>query len=225
MNKKELVQKYRFLVSSACSVHNLRNFLRIKGRSGNRLEAPCALLKGVRIHFSGKNNRVVIGDFSIVKNVELYISGDNNVVEIGPWCHLNQAVFCTEDNGNQIRIGEKTRILGSTELAAIEGTQITIGRDCLFSSGIHVRTGDSHSVLNLEGKRINPSADVSIGDHVWVGMKAMCLKGAAVADHSIVGAGTLVTKKFTQPHCALAGVPAKVVNEGIDWDLSRIPVE
>ena len=225
MNKKKLVVKYRPLVALACSVHNLRNFLRIKGRSGNCLEAPCALLKGVRIHFSGKNNRVIIGDFSILKNVELYISGNNNVVEIGPWCHLNQAVFCTEDNGNQIRIGEKTRILGSTELAAIEGTTITVGRDCLFSSGIHVRTGDSHSVLDLNGKRINPSADVTIGNHVWMGMKTMCLKGASVPDHCIVGAGALVTKKFTQPNCALAGVPAKVVNEGVDWDLSRIPVE
>lgn len=225
MNKKELVQKYRSLVAIACGVHNLRNVLQIKGRSGNTLEAPCALMKGVKVRFSGKNNRVIIGDFSILKNVELYISGDNNVVEIGPWCHLNQAVFCTEDNGNRIQIGEKTRILGSTELAAIEGTRITVGRDCLFSSGFHVRTGDSHSVLNLSGKRINPSQDVSIGDHVWMGMKTMCLKGASVADHSIVGACALVTKKFSQTHCALAGVPAKVVNEGVDWDLSRIPME
>ena len=225
MGKKELVQKYRPLVSFACGLHNLRNVFRIKGRSGNTLEAPCALLRRVRIHFSGSGNRVVVGDFSILTDVELYISGNNNTIVIGPWCHVNRATICTEDNGNTISLGAHTRIMGQTELAAIEGTAVTIGEDCLFSSGICVRTGDSHSVLNLEGKRINPSQSVTIGNHVWMGIKTICLKGASVADHCIVGAGAIVTKKFTTPNCALAGNPARVVREGVDWDLSRIPME
>ena len=43
MNKKELVKKYRPLVSMACSAHNLRNLLRIhKGKeTGSLLPVPC----------------------------------------------------------------------------------------------------------------------------------------------------------------------------------------
>lgn len=226
MNKKELVVRFKPLVNLACQILNLRNLFRIRGKkNGNRVKTSCALLKKVNIRFSGSNNTVLIEDFSILKNVSLYISGDNNVVHIGPWCYLNQAEFCTEDEGNRIEIGEHTRIMGQTHLAAIEGTEIRIGRDCLFSSEVHVRTGDSHSVLNLEGKRINPSADITIGDHVWMGTKTTCLKGAAVPDNSIVGACALVTGKFTQPHSALAGVPAKVVKQDVDWCIQRIPVE
>lgn len=226
MNKKELVVKYRSLVCLACSVHNLRNFFRVHGRGkGNQILAPCALLQKVDIHFSGSGNRVMIEDFSVLKNVSMYISGDGNTIHIGPWCHLNRAEFCTEDAGNTITIGAHTRIMGQTHLAAIEGTQITIGEDCLFSSEVHVRTGDSHSVLNLQGKRINPSEDITIGNHVWMGTKTTCLKGAVIPDRSIVGACALVTGRFDQPNCALAGVPAKVVKRDVDWCLPRIPVE
>lgn len=226
MNKKELVVRYRPLVALACSTHNLRNFFRVKKHGkGNRLTAPCALLQKVNIHFSGNHNTVIVEDFSTLKNVSLYISGDNNTIHIGPWCYLNQAEFCTENAGNTIAIGEHTRIMGQTHLAAIEGTKITIGEDCLFSSDVHVRTGDSHSVLNLEGKRINPSEDIVIGDHVWMGTKTTCLKGAVIPHHNIVGACALVTGKFEEPNCALAGVPAKVVKREVDWCLQRIPVE
>ena len=225
MNKKELVVKFRPLVNLACNVHNLRNIFRIRGKRGNQVITSCALLQKVDIRFSGRNNSIIIEDFSILKNVGLYISGNNNTVHIGPWCHLDRAEFCTEDEGNVITIGEHTRILGQTHLAAIEGTKISIGKDCLFSSNVHVRTGDSHSMLDLSGKRINPSENITIGDHVWMGTGTTCLKGVKIPDRSIVGAGALVTRKFEEPHCALAGVPAKVVKRDVDWCIQRIPVE
>lgn len=225
MNKKELVRKYRPLVSLACSVHNLRNVLRIKKKGqGNRIVAPCALLKKCRIEFGGKNNTVIVEDFSTLNGVSMYLYGDNNTVHIGAWCHLIQAEFCTENSGNRIEIGEHTKILGKTHLAAIEGTEILIGKDCLFSSDVHFRTGDSHSVLDMQGRRINASENITIGDHVWVGTKATCLKGAKVPDHSIIGACALVTGQFEEPNCVLAGVPAKVTKREVDWSLKRIPV-
>lgn len=225
MNKKELVVKYRGLVSLACSGFNLLSLprRRVKG-TGNRIEAPCALLDKCTIRISGSGNRIVIGDFAVLKGVSIYISGDNNTVTIGSWSHLNGTEICMEDSGNTVQIGEKTRFLGKTHLAAIEGTNITIGNDCLFSGDVHFRTGDSHSVLDLQGRRINPSEDIALGDHVWVGTKVTCLKGARVASHSILAACALVTGKFDEPHCTLAGVPAKVVKRDVDWSILRVPV-
>ena len=226
MNKKELVVKYRPLVRLACRIHNLRNFFRIKKTgAGNEIIAPCALLKKVNIRIKGSNNKIVIGDFAQLPGACITIHGSGNTVTIGDWSYLGGTDLFVEDDGGSITIGQHSKFLGKTHLAVIEGTSITIGRDCLFSSEVHVRTGDSHSVLNLEGKRINPSADITIGDHVWMGTKTTCLKGAAVPDNSIVGACALVTGKFTQPHSALAGVPAKVVKQDVDWCIQRIPVE
>lgn len=223
MNKKELVVKYRPLVSLACRVYNLRNFFRIKitGR-GNRIEAPVALLKKVHIRIKGSNNRILIGDFAQLPGASITIHGSNNVITIGPWCYLGGTDLFLEDDGGRITIGDHTKFLGKTHLAVIEGTSITIGRDCLFSSDIQLRTGDSHSILDLQGRRINSSEDIVIGDHVWVGTRAFLTKGARVASHCIVGACALVTRAFEEPHCTLAGVPAKVVKREVDWSIRRI---
>jgi len=224
MNKKELVVKYRGLVKLACGLHNLRNILRTKTGNGNRLQVSCALLKKVSIHISGTGNTVIIDDFSVLKDASITIHGDNNLVHIGPWSTLIQADLFLEDDGGSIELGEHTRILGKTHLAAIEGTSIKLGKDCLFSSDVHFRTGDSHSILDLQGRRINGSEDIRLGDHVWVGTKVTCLKGTVIPGHCIVGAGSLVTRKFEETNCVIAGVPAKTVKTGVDWSMKRIPV-
>ncbi len=225
MNKKELVQKYRPLVSFACRIHNLRNFFRMKmAGTDNRIEAPVALLKKVHIRIKGNHNRIIVGDFARLPGVSITIHGSGNVIRIGDWSCLVGTDLFMEDDGGSITIGDHTRILGKTHLAVIEGTSITIGRDCLFSSDIQLRTGDSHSVLDMDGRRINASEDIWIGDHVWVGTKAFFTKGARVASHCIVGARALVTKAFSEPHCTLAGVPAKIVKREVDWSICRIPV-
>lgn len=225
MNKKELIVKYRGLVSLACRTHNLRNVFRIKkAGNNNRIIAPCALLKKVNIHIKGSNNTVVIGEFARLNGASIYINGSFNHITIGPWSYLGGTDLFIEDDGGSIVIGSRTKFLGKTHLAVIEGTSITVGQDCLFSSDIQLRTGDSHSVLDMEGRRINESRDIVLGDHVWVGTKAFLNKGAKVAPHSIVGACALVTKAFEEPHCALAGVPAKVVKRDVDWSIRRIPV-
>lgn len=225
MNKKELVVKYRTLAALACRVYNLRNWFRIKKTGkNNRVIAPCALLKQVKIHIRGSNNRIIVEDFARLKGASIYINGDNNVITIGSWSYLGGTDLFIEDDGGSITIGSRTKFLGQTHLAVIEGTSITIGEDCLFSSNIQLRTGDSHSVLDLEGRRINASRDIVIGDHVWVGTGAFLNKGAGVPSRSIVGACAMVTKAFAEPNCALAGVPARVVKTGVDWSIRRIPV-
>ena len=225
MNKKELIVKYRGLVSLACRAHNLRNVFRIKKLgNNNRIIAPCALLKGVNIRIKGSNNTVVIGEFARLNGASIYINGSYNHIAIGDWSYLGGTDLFIEDDHGSIIIGSRTKFLGKTHLAVIEGTSITVGQGCLFSSDIQLRTGDSHSVLDMEGRRINASADIVLGDHVWVGTKAFLNKGAKVASHSIIGACALVTKEFEEPHCALAGVPAKIVRRDVDWSIRRIPV-
>lgn len=225
MDKKELVRKYRPVVSLACRVHNLRNCFRTKVTGkGNTIDAPCALLKKTHIRIKGDNNQIIIEDFAVLKGASLYINGSGNVIRIGPWSHLAGTDLFIEDDGGRITIGSRTKFLGKTHLAVIEGTGISIGEDCLFSTDVQLRTGDSHSILDLQGRRINASEDIVLGDHVWVGTQAFCTKGARVASHSIIGARALVTKAFDVPNCALAGVPAKVVRRDVDWSIRRIPV-
>lgn len=188
---------------------------------GNSVEfARDAQVGSCNIVIRGNGNTISIGS-STLTGVGAAISGDGNAINIGDGCILLGLGLVCEDDGNGINIGAATQIHGSTELAAIEGTLISIGTTCLFSRGIHFRTGDSHSLTDLEGRRINPSRDITIGDHVWVGMNVTVLKGSSVPDRSVIGACSVVSGSFDGPHCVIAGHPARVVREGVDWRVER----
>ena len=144
------------------------------------------------------------------------------MIEIGTGCNLHNTTFWIEDNNNRIVIGNQTTVHGMTQLACIEGTTICIGNDCMFSSNIRFRTGDSHTVTDLDGTRINPSSNIVIGNHVWIGQDTFVGKGVVVKDDSIVGAGSVVTKKFEQQGVAIAGNPARIIKENVNWKRERI---
>lgn len=55
------------------------------------------------------------------------------------------------------------------------------------------------------------TAPIVIGRFCWLGMGAVVLPGTQLADFTIVGAGAVVTKSFTQGYCVIAGNPAKVI--------------
>lgn len=173
----------------------------------------------------GQRNIIEIGEKCILRNCHIHIRGDDNHVYLAPSVHAANAEIWIEDNENHVRIGTGTNLCGKIHMACIEGTEIDIGENCLCSSDIVIRTGDSHSILNIQGKRINPSESVKIGNHVWVGHRVAIQKGSNIADNCIIGTSAVVTKEFASENTIIAGVPAKVIKTDINWDAIRIPVE
>ena len=92
----------------------------------------------------------------------------------------------------------------------------------MFSSEIVFRTGDSHSIIDLSGIRINHAKDIIIGDHVWIGHRVLVNKGVVISNNSGVGTGSVVTKKFNDENIIIAGCPAKIVKNDINWLGKRI---
>ncbi|OXY81524.1 hypothetical protein B6S08_11145 [Oceanimonas doudoroffii] len=80
-----------------------------------------------------------------------------------------------------------------------------------------ITDADHHHLLNQNGDIINPASAVRIGDHVWIGARAMILKGSEIADDCVVGAQSLVTGRFSENKVLIAGSPAKVVKKDILW--------
>lgn len=199
---------------------------KIKGKAGNQLIAEGAFLKRCRIQINGTNNQIVVEDLARLQNCMIYIQGNGNQIHIGKSVSLNYAELWIEDNDNRLQIEDGSSADGKKQapvhMAVIEGTRIILGKDCMLSSGIEIRTGDSHSIVNNEGERINPSKEIVVGNHVWIGTRAMLLKGSRIADDCIVGAGSMVTGSFDEAGCALAGNPAKVLRKDVSWKRERI---
>lgn len=140
-------------------------------------------------------------------------------MEIHSSAKLRDITFWMEGEGNHIVIGKGATSHGKMQLAACEGTSITIGDDCMFSHDIYVRTTDSHPIYNKEGMRINPAENIHIGNHVWIGMQSLILKGAVIPDGCVVGARSTVTKTNLKQQSIVVGTPAKIIRENVTWKL------
>ncbi len=188
---------------------------------GNEIIVGGGVITKCQINVHGSGNKIIIGNYCNIQESLITINGNNNTLFIGDSCNIISANPHFEDDGGLIYIGDKTCIAGRTHIACIEGKKIKIGSNCLFSSDITIRVGDSHSILDMEGKRINPSKDVNIGDHVWIGNKTIILKGSEIADDSIVGSGAVVSGKYTDNNVVIAGNPAKIIKRDITWKYER----
>ena len=184
---------------------------------GNSVVYNNTYLTNCTIRMSGENNRIVFNGTNYFKRCKFYITGNNNQIIIKDKVCGYDATFIIEDSNGSIEVGYKTLFAGKIEIASTEGADISIGEQCLFSSEIDIRNGDSHSIFDQNGSRINKAEDICIGDHVWVGHRAMILKGVVILNHSVVGAGAIVTSKFARPNVVLAGSPAKIIKEKICW--------
>lgn len=88
--------------------------------------------------------------------------------------------------------------------------QIVIGKGTRIGPNVGLIT-KNHDPLDLN-KHL-PAKPIVLGKACWIGMNAVILPGVTLGDHTIVGAGAIVTHSYPQGNCIIAGNPAKVVKE------------
>lgn len=91
--------------------------------------------------------------------------------------------------------------------------QITIGKNVAIARDVIIRDTDAHEII---GKNHQKQKEVKIGDNVWIGARAMIMKGVTIGNNAIIAAGAIVTKDVPA-NTIVAGVPAKVIQENIEW--------
>ena len=214
---KDLAKKYSSVLSRVYYVF-MNNC--VKGKRCNTFEKRNVFFKGLRCKIHGRDNVIRIGgeNPSTINHCHINVYGSNNKVIIEEGVGLKDLTIYMGGDGNTIYIKRKTQIAGKTELAVMEGTKIEVGEDSLFSANVTFRAGDSHSVIDSEsGIRLNPSKDIIVGDHVWIGNTVIVTKGTIIGCHCVVATGAVLTGKTYPDYCAIGGNPAKVVKEGISW--------
>ena len=177
--------------------------------------------------FTGDNNHIVLHE--PIGKLELIVRVSSGVyVELQPSVEWSRSILVSkaygENEQNKVIIGRNLKTTSRVSfLLGHGGGDICIGEDCMFATGIVFRTGDFHAIFDVDtGRVLNFNQSISIGNHVWLGEQVFLLKGACVADNTIVGARSLVNKKFEKTNVIIAGTPAKIVKENVNWD-ARAP--
>lgn len=91
--------------------------------------------------------------------------------------------------------------------------KIEIGNDVAIAGDVEIRDTDEHTILSDTYRKTAP---VKIGNHVWIGGRAMILKGVTIGDGAIIAAGAVVTHDVPA-NTLVGGVPAKIIREKIEW--------
>lgn len=87
---------------------------------------------------------------------------------------------------------------------------IEIGDNVWIGPGVKIISAN-HDLCNFERHvKVKP---IIIGNNCWLGANCVILPGVKLEEHTIVGAGAVVTKSFGQGDCVLVGVPAKIAKK------------
>jgi acetyltransferase-like isoleucine patch superfamily enzyme len=110
--------------------------------------------------------------------------------------------------GAQLIVGREVGLSGTTLCAA---RSIEIGERTLFGAGALVIDTDFHSPvgdLDWNDDCTATARPIKIGRGVFVGARAIVLKGVTVGDRAIIGAGAVVSRDVPPRHVAV-GNPAR----------------
>lgn len=148
----------------------------------------------------------------------VFLQGIGNIA-IGSDVHLagkSNIGFCNSVcDEPKVTIGDFTFLGHDCSIYAAES--VSIGNHCLIAGGVIIRDYDGHPLdYQARRKHLSISADsikpVTIGNDVWVGARAVVLKGTKIGDRSIIAAEAVVTKDVPSD-CIVAGNPATVVKK------------
>lgn len=186
----------------------------LKKITDNTIYTPPQFLNKAKIVFH-KTGNILFCEEGVRFSGLINFAGSNSVVYLSKnkfAYNLNLTVW---DNAT-CYFGKNNYFNGALSAIVSERRSLLVGNDCLFSFGIWMRTADPHLIYDCSSrKRINPSKDILIGDHVWIGQDAKILKGAFIGSGSIIAAGALASGKEYPSNCSIGGIPAKVLNNNV----------
>jgi acetyltransferase-like isoleucine patch superfamily enzyme len=110
------------------------------------------------------------------------------------------------DIGDYVYIGPGTYLHGRGGLHVHD--HCIIGPEVIVLTSMH----NYKNALMVPYDDVELLRPVTIGQCVWIGIRAIIIPGVHIGEGSIIGAGAVVTKSFP-PGSIIAGNPAKVVGQ------------
>ncbi len=123
---------------------------------------------------------------------------------------------CRFDIGEKAvcELGANSYVSPFTDFIIAHG--IRIGSGCAISWHCQFLDEDFHE-MEYEGKIENRNKEIIIADNVWIGCYVNVFKGTFIAKGCVVAANAVVSGRYNEENCLIAGNPAKVIKKNISW--------
>jgi acetyltransferase-like isoleucine patch superfamily enzyme len=122
-----------------------------------------------------------------------------------------QVKFYLDSSDARIEIGSHSGINRRSEICV--KSSVHIGEGCAIGWDVCITDNNYHE---FEGSVA--VAPVHIGDKVWIGSRALIMKGVTIGSGAVIGAGAVVTSDVPE-RTLVAGPQAKVIREDVSWKL------
>ena len=125
---------------------------------------------------------------------------------VGEETHIRPPLYV--DYGTQLHLG--ARCFANYGLVALDVAEIRIGDDVQIGPNVQLLTPTHPLDRDLRQAKWEAARPITIGDNVWLGGGAIVLPGVTIGAHTVVGAGSVVTRDLPAEVVAV-GNPARVV--------------
>ena len=137
----------------------------------------------------------------------------NLLAEIGENCYIEPPLHANW--GKYTHFGNN--VYANFNLTLVDDTDIFVGDNVMFGPNVIIATAGHPVDPPLREKVAQFNSPVRIGKNVWIGAGAIVLPGVTIGDHSVIGAGSVVTKDIP-PNVVAVGNPCRVLREINDRD-------
>ena len=127
--------------------------------------------------------------------------GEKNIVLNN--CYFGDGRRLSVGSGTQL--GANSRIMGTVTI----GNQVMMAPDIVIMAVTHDISNPDIAMMSLTDADLIEK-EVIIEDDVWLGTRCIILPGVRIGAHSVVGAGSVVTRDVP-PYAIVGGVPAKLI--------------
>lgn len=143
-----------------------------------------------------------------------FIEIGKGIISFDGYANIGAGCKISVCNGATLRLGNQFWSTGPITIIARKS--ITIGDSCVCSWNITMMDHDAHGIYQL-GRCINPSSEIIIKDHCWIGFNTSILKGVNIESDVIIAANSVVTKSASINNSIIAGIPANTKKTDVIW--------